>query len=242
MRDFSRLQNLVAVRHKQAVKAQSWYRIRNAGSAQADVYIYDLIGDDGWGGGISARDFAQDIQAVTAPEMVVHISSEGGSVFEGLAIYESIKQHPARVISSIDSLAASAASFIAMAGDHIRMARNARMMMHDAAVGYVAAAGNARDLRDFIVDVEEMAVLLDDISDNIADIYAQRAGGTVEEWRARMSKETWFSAAQALEAGLVDEIPGEGTAAPAESTTSEPGDALDLDAEAFAAMIREAWA
>lgn len=241
MPDLRKIHNLtqaLAEKRKATARPQaerSWYCIRNEG-ARAEVWIYDLIGDDGWGGGIAASTFAQELASISAPEIIVHLNSEGGSVFEGLAIYETLKQHPAAILMRVDALAASAASFIMMAGDRIEMARNARVMIHDAAVGYVAAAGNAKDLRAFAEEVISTADLLDDLSNNIADIYAERAGGDVEGWRERMSAETWFSAAQAIEAGLADAIIGEAT--PAETVAEDtPENFLE-----FAALIRKAWA
>jgi ATP-dependent protease ClpP protease subunit len=96
----------------------------------------------------------------------------------------------------VDGVAASAASFIAMAGDSIKMAPQSMMMIHDAA-GLVI--GNADDMR-------EMAALLEKTSDNIAAVYAQRAKGTQEDWRAAMKAETWYTDQEAVDAGLADEI------------------------------------
>src|SRR5690606_8034659 len=104
-------------------------------------------------------------------------------------------QHQAHVTVIVDSLAASIASVIAMAGDRVVMAKNATMMIHD---GHGLSIGNAADMR-------EMADLLDKVSDNIASVYAERAGGDVAEWRERMRAETWYSADEAVSAGLADE-------------------------------------
>jgi len=117
-------------------------------------------------------------------------------VFDAVAIYTSLRQHKAQVHVIVDSLAASAASFIAMAGDKITAMANAMMMIHDP-LGLVI--GNAADMR-------ELADLLDKHGDNIAAIYAGRAGGKVEDWRAAMLAETWYLADEAYAAGLVDEV------------------------------------
>lgn len=163
----------------------------------ARVNIYDEIGP--WG--VNASDFQADFQALnlSADSTVnVHINSPGGDVYDGLAIYQTLKASPATVAVYIDGLAASAASFIAMAGDTIEMGRNARMMIHDASsITY----GNQQDHLD-------TAAWLGEESDNLADIYAQRAGGTAEEWRATMRAEKWYSSQQALAAGLIDSIHG----------------------------------
>lgn len=194
-----------------------WYKIANKDSDEAEIRIYGMIGDlYGDGSGISASDFADELAQVTASTMKVRINSEGGSVFEGVAIYNALLEHPAKVNVIVDALAASAASFIAMAGDTVTMTRNGRMMIHDAQ-GFVM--GPASDMR-------EMAALLDDLSDNIADIYVQKAGEDIAHWRTLMSKDTWFSAQAAVEAGLADGIQGGSKAA---SNTLNPPPVLDID-------------
>jgi ATP-dependent Clp endopeptidase proteolytic subunit ClpP len=171
----------------------SWYRIENkAATNQASVYIYDEIGF--WG--VTAQDFAAELNGVNASTMDVHINSPGGEVYDGLAIYNAIKQHKATVTIYIDGLAASAASFIAQAGDSVVIARNAEIIIHDA-MG--AVFGNASEMA-------EMVKSLDRVSENIADIYAQRAGGTVSSWREAMKAETWYTAKEAVAAGLADKM------------------------------------
>ncbi len=219
----SKLKNLagqLAEKRTKAARSASspgrWYNFRAVQDTDVtQVYIYDMIGEDPWsGGGINPSDFIGELNRVRTGSIELHISSEGGDVFDGIAIYEGLKQHPATVNVIIDSLAASAASFIAMAGDSVKMARNARLMVHDAAMGGAYGAGTAADMREFAQSVVEMADLLDDISLNIADIYAQRAGGTAEEWREKMqagtdNSGTWYSATAAKEAGLIDGILGQ---------------------------------
>lgn len=226
--DLTKLRNLAgSLRAKQPETKPRWYDIRNSGSETTAVYIYDIIGEDPWtGAGVGASAFVTDLARITSPTIELHINSEGGEVFDGLAIYESLKQHSARVVVHIDSLAASAASFIAMAGDEIKMARNARIMIHDAAMGGAWASGNAADMREFSAKVLEMADLLDDMSLNIADIYSQRAGGSPADWRALMQAETWFDSTSAITAGLADSVIGEDV--PTKEETVE--DAIDLDA------------
>src|SRR5687768_7982024 len=144
-------------------KVGRWYEIKNLAADVAEVSIYDEIGF--WG--VTASDFVRDIQSVSAKSLTLHINSPGGDVFDGIAILNALRQHPAEVHVVIDGLAASAASFIAMAGDTITMAPNAMMMIHEAS-GLVI--GNAQEMT-------EMAALLDKTSANIANVYAQRAGG-----------------------------------------------------------------
>ncbi|MFG2913348.1 head maturation protease, ClpP-related [Kitasatospora sp. NPDC048298] len=171
-----------------------WYRITNSiGGGTATVHIYDEIGGY-WG--VTASDFVRELSAVNASQIDVHINSPGGEIFEGIAIANALRAHAATVVTYVDSLAASIASVIALAGDRVVMAPNSQLMIHD---GSGICFGNAADMR-------EMADLLDRQSDNIADVYATKAGGTVEEWRALMMAETWYTAAEAVAAGLADEV------------------------------------
>lgn len=163
----------------------------------ATLRLYDVI--DSWGGewGVSASDFAAALGALPPVDSLrLHINSPGGEVFEGVAIHSLLTAFPAPVTVVVDSLAASAASFVAMAGDTIEMTPYAQMMIHDA-WGY--AVGNAADMRD-------LANRLDHLSDTSAQMYADRAGGDVATWRAAMQAETWFSAQEAVDAGLADRI------------------------------------
>jgi len=172
-----------------------WYRISNKTGLAPEVYIYDEIGY--WG--VTASDFGRDLQALDADALTIHINSPGGEVYDGLAIYQSIRSHRASVTVIVDGLAASAASFIAMAADKLVMAPKSSMMIHD---GFTMAVGNAADLR-------KTAELLDKASQNIASIYADRSGLPTEFWRERMLEETWYSAQEAVDAGLADEVEGQ---------------------------------
>ena len=176
---------------------KSWYNIRRvemvAGKPRvAEVDIMDEIG--GWYG-VTARDFAESVNGLDVDEIRLRINSPGGDVFDGVAIMNTLRQHKATVRANVIGLAASAASFIAVGGaDEVTMAENSMMMVHDAS-GLVL--GDAEDMH-------EMAGLLDQISDNIASVYAGKAGGSTREWRDVMRAERWYSAADAVEAGLAD--------------------------------------
>jgi len=169
-----------------------WFRIENVSAEEASVYIYDEIGF--WG--TSAAGFVEQLNAISTPKLNIHINSPGGDVFDGVAIHSALMASKAHVTVYIDGIAASAASFIAMAGDNIVMARNATMMIHEAS-GLVW--GNKRDCK-------KQMELLDKLDNNIADMYSLQAGGTIEEWMARMEAETWYTGQEALALGLVDEI------------------------------------
>lgn len=167
-------------------------------NATAVIRLYDPI--DSWGEwwGVSAKEFVAAIDGLpsTVSEIRLHINSPGGDVWDGLAILNALRAHPARVVAVVDGIAASAASFIAVGADELIMARNSELMIHDA---WGLCVGNAADMRS-------MADLLDKNSDNIAAIYAAKAGGSVEEWRALMAAEAWYLADEAVEAGLADRV------------------------------------
>lgn len=173
-----------------------WFTFKTDGD-KPKVYIYDEIGF--WG--TDATDFVDQLKEIDSDAFELHLNSPGGEVFDGLAIYNAIKQHKAEVTVYVDGLAASAASFIAQAGDKVVMARNAQMMIHD---GIAFAYGNEQDMLD-------TAALLSTISNNIADIYAYRAGKrgfetTLDEFRDLMREEVWYTGKEAVDAGLADEV------------------------------------
>jgi ATP-dependent protease ClpP protease subunit len=176
--------------------------VRNEDGAR-ELMIYGRIGGGGWfDEGIGASDVAAALRELGPGPVDVRINSGGGDVFDGVAIHSLLARHQGTVTTHIDGLAASAASFIAMAGDRIVMARNGFMMIHD---GMTMTYGNGNTHRG-------SADLLDKISDTIADMYAERAGEDVAYWRNLMTVNgedgTWYSGQEALEAGLVDEITG----------------------------------
>lgn len=171
---------------------KQWYKIQNVGQNQADMWIYDEIG--GWG--ITAQNLVAELSTLNVAQITVHVNSPGGDVFDGIAIMNSLRDHPANVTVVVDALAASIASVIAQAGNKIIMGRNSTMMIHNAS-GF--AMGEGKDLR-------KMADLLDSTTANIASIYAERAGGTPKAWLAVMNEETWYSAEEAVAAGLADEV------------------------------------
>ncbi|MFE0378345.1 head maturation protease, ClpP-related [Streptomyces inhibens] len=181
-----------------------WYRVKNLGGGTAALYIYDEIGY--WG--VTASDLVEELSELTGVSAIdVHINSPGGEVFDGLAIMNSLRAHPATVTTYVDGMAASIASVIAMAGERVVMGPHSQMMIHE---GSGLCIGDADEMR-------KMADLLDFQSDNIAGVYEAKAGGNVEDWRALMRAETWFTAEEAVAAGLADEVakPKEPAGAPA---------------------------
>jgi ATP-dependent protease ClpP protease subunit len=167
--------------------------VRNdAGPARLDVY--DDIGGGGWfGGGISAADVVAQLADISG-DVEVHINSGGGDVFDGIAIYNALASR-AGVTIVVDGLAASIASIIAQAGQSRVIAPGAMMMIHDA---LSMCVGNAADMR-------ETADLLEQVSNNLASVYASK-GGESAQWRDAMQAETWYTAQEAVDAGLIDKL------------------------------------
>ncbi len=175
--------------------SKGMYRI-DAKKDSADITIYEDIGE-GWFGGLSAKQFADDLKKVgDAKQLNVFINSAGGNVFDGLAIYNTLKRHPANVIVSIDGIAASIASIIAMAGDEIIMAENSFMMIHDP---WTAVVGTADDMRD-------MAETMDKVREQLLSTYVKRSGADKETISNMMQAETWLTADEAKELGLADTL------------------------------------
>ncbi len=172
---------------------RQWFSFRNEAGQTPELFIYDDI-DDWWG--VSAQSVVDQIRAMDAPEINVRINCRGGMVFEGIAIYNALRLHKANVHISIEGLAASIASVIAMAGDSVTIAENAMMMIHNP---YGWATGDAESMR-------KTAEVMDKIADSIAVSYTARTGKSIDELKALMDAETWFTAQEALDMGLVDQI------------------------------------
>jgi ATP-dependent Clp protease protease subunit len=166
--------------------------VRNEQADEAEILVYDEIGF--WG--IQAADFKRALAQVDAKTLHVRINSPGGSVFDGIAIYNALREHSAHVITHVDSLAASIASVIALAGDEVKIANNAYLMIHDP---WTITIGNADDLR-------KDAGLLDKFSQTILDVYTAKSSEKPEALKKLMHDETWLTADEALELGLVDEV------------------------------------
>ncbi len=169
--------------------------IRAKADDTVEILLYDTVGEDFFGG-VSAKTFAEQLKGVKAKTINLRINSPGGSVFDGFAMYESLNRHKARVEVDIDGLAASAASVIAMAGDEIRVAESAFFMIHESFGGVL---GTATDMR-------QTADLLDKINEQIIAAYAKRTKNKPGDLAAWMADETWFTGAEAVEAGFADRL------------------------------------
>lgn len=179
----------------------AWH-IENATSKEADVWVYDVIGADGfWEEGVNSIDFCKEIRGVTAERINMHVNSPGGYVNDAIAMYNALLAHPAEVIAYIEGSADSAASFLVQAADKRVIAKTASMTIHE---GHAFAMGPASTFR-------ALADELDATSENIAGIYADRAGGTTQEWRDRMLANgggigSTYRGQGAVDIGLCDEV------------------------------------
>lgn len=173
---------------------KEWFSIKAKSEEEADVFIYDVVGDS-WIGNDAAT-VVKEIRNIKAKKINLRINSPGGSVFDGMAIYNALLGHEATVTTYIDGLAASIASVIALAGDKIIMAENAMFMIHNP---WTFTAGDAKALR-------KEADVLDQVRETILNTYTSRTGGDREDLAKSMDDETWYDATQAKEAGFVTDV------------------------------------
>lgn len=161
-----------------------------------EIYFNDMIDD--WFG-ISSSMIVEALQAAGGRDVLVHVNSPGGMVFEGLAIYSAFKQYAGKVTMRVEGLAASAASFVICAGDETIIEPGAMIMIHDA---WNITIGDAADHR-------KEADVLDKVSDSIANMYAEKSGTDSAAWRNAMVDETWYGSTEAVTAGLADSVVGD---------------------------------
>lgn len=196
--------------------------VRALADDEAEILLYDAIVDDQleaeYWGGVAPLGFIQELRAITAGTIHLRINSPGGSVFAARAIEQALREHSARIVVHIDGLAASAATFIAMAGDEIVMAKGALFMIHNA---WTFAYGNAADLK-------ATADLLDKIDGTLVQTYADRTKQKPDQVADWMAAETWFTADEAVAAGFADRL------AAAEKTDPPAKAAWNLSAYAHA--------
>jgi ATP-dependent Clp protease protease subunit len=183
---------------RQLAAKTPWCRIEaSAGAREATVFVYGYIVSYAYfDDEISADGFVRRIENLEVDTLHVRINSGGGDVFQGLAIYNALKRHAARVVIHVDGVAASIASVIAMAGDEVLMGEGSFLMIHEPAT---CACGTADELR-------QGADVLDKVRDAIASIYASRTGNPVDGYLPLMKAETWYTAAEAIGAGLADSL------------------------------------
>lgn len=189
-----------------AAPGPAGWRIAAAGGGRTKVMVYGYIGDTWWSDGVTAADFVRELDGIGAGGIDLHLNSGGGDVFDAVAMHAALLNHPSDVAAYVDGIAASAASFLAMAGDEVIIEKPARMMIHDAS-GLVL--GNKHDM-------VSVAAELDAIDHTIADIYADRSGRPAADWLDAMDAGsgtgTWYSSGEAVAAGLADRVANDRTA------------------------------
>lgn len=208
------------------VEGRQWFTTELVAAADgsapttARIRLYDAIGY-GWFG-VTAKDFVTELDALEVDEIELHINSPGGLCSEAIAIKNALAQHPAKVTAYVDGMAASAATIVALGADEVVMLPDSEMMIHDA---WMICVGPAEDMH-------LAGDRLDQVSNNIAAMYARKAGGTRDEWRSIMTEndENWYSAQEAVDAGLADRIDGQ-------ADPEEAADAKAKLADAAAALF-----
>lgn len=174
-----------------------WFTIQaKAEDKSAEVFIFDTVGEDMWGG-VSAKSFADELNALDGVNTLnVHINSPGGSVFDGVAIYNLLAKHPAAVHVHIEGMALSIASIIAMAGDTVTIAENAMFMIHNP---WNIVVGDAAELR-------KTAEMMDTVKGQMITTYQHKSGLDDELLSDMMDAETWLTGDEAVAQGFADEV------------------------------------
>ncbi|MBU0611804.1 MAG: Clp protease ClpP [Armatimonadetes bacterium] len=166
---------------------------------KAEVWIYEQIGEDFFGEGLTAKSFTNELAALDTAQIDLHINSPGGSVFDGQAIYNALLRHPANVTTYIDGVAASIAGVVALAGDEVVMASNALFMVHNA---WGMAMGTSDDIRAY-------ADVLDKVGGTIVGVYQRKTDMDEGAIKSLMDAETWMTADEAVEYGFADKVGSE---------------------------------
>jgi len=183
---------IIAAIYNKHLDKTDWYKIENVADDEADVLLYDYIG---WPFN-DEREFVQMLSGLKQNKITIRINSLGGDVFSANAIYNAIKAHPSKPITRIESLAASAASYIAMAGSQKQAYKNTMLMIHEPMTGMW---GNQYELR-------ETADILEQISGQMIDMYADNTNIGKREIKEMLKAETWMTAKVAKEKGFIDTI------------------------------------
>lgn len=169
-----------------------WYKIENLSEENTEIMIYDVIG---WPFN-DASELVHSLAGMTSKTITVRINSPGGDVFDAVSIFNALQSHKSKVITRVEGLAASAASFLALAGKEVQSFPNTMWMIHDP---WVCMAGNQYELRD-------VADILEKMAGQMGDIYSSNSSIGKKEIKEIMKAETWFTAKEAKEKGLVDTI------------------------------------
>lgn len=170
--------------------------IRAARDGDNSISIFDVIGADYWGDGVTASRIAGALRSLNGADVTVNINSPGGDMFEGLAIYNLLREYEGKVTVKVLGLAASAASIIAMAGDDVQIGRGAFLMIHNC---WVYAMGNRHDLAQIAADMAPFDKAM-------SDIYQTRSGLDAETVDRMMDGETYIGGSEAVEKGFADSL------------------------------------
>lgn len=171
--------------------------VRALSSGDNVITMFDMIGEDFWtGGGVTAKSVAAQLRAIGERPVEVQINSPGGDMFEGIAIYNVLREHSQPITVKVMGMAASAASIIAMAGDTIEIGAASFLMIHNC---WVVAIGNRHDMG-------ETAEWLEPFDRAMAEVYAARSGQKVDAVAKWMDAETYMSGSVAVERGLADAL------------------------------------
>ncbi|MEX5875746.1 head maturation protease, ClpP-related [Providencia hangzhouensis] len=173
-----------------------WNSGIRAASSDNTISVLDVIGEDYWGEGVTAKRISAALRAIGSNDVVVNINSPGGDMFEGLAIYNLLRAHSGKVTVNILGIAASAASIIAMAGDEIQMGRGAFLMIHNC---WAVGIGNRHDFAKLANDLAPF-------DKSMADIYVARSGQSDETVSQMMDNETYIGSSDAIEKGFADSL------------------------------------
>lgn len=197
--------------------------VKNAATERPAIYLYGEIGDE-WGG-ITSDMFRKELTAIDSKKPIdLHLDTPGGNFFQGVAIHSLLTQRQGPVFVTVDGLAASAGSVVAMAGKTISMPQGAAMMIHEARLNYIND-GRAEEHR-------KMADLLEAINNTIVGIYSKRWKGSEEELKAAIGGETWLFADDAVRLGLADEV-SESLAIAAKAEAIKPFNYKNIPPEIF---------
>ncbi|HGN1742339.1 TPA: head maturation protease, ClpP-related [Providencia stuartii] len=173
-----------------------WNSGIRAASSDNTISVLDVIGEDFWGEGVTAKRISAALRAIGNQDVVVNINSPGGDMFEGLAIYNLLRAHSGKVTVNVLGIAASAASIIAMAGDEIQMGRGAFLMIHNC---WAVGVGNRHDFAKLANDLAPF-------DKSMSDIYVARSGLPEETISQMMDNETYIGANDAIEKGFADSL------------------------------------
>jgi ATP-dependent protease ClpP protease subunit len=170
--------------------------IRAASDNDNSISIFDVVGRDYWDEGVTAKRISGALRSMNGADVTVNINSPGGDMFEGLAIYNLLREYQGKVTVKVLGIAASAASIIAMAGDDIQIGRGAFLMIHNC---WVVAMGNRHDFA-------ELSASLEPFDTAMADIYSARSGLDITTVQQLMDAESYIGGSDAVEKGLADSL------------------------------------